>query len=170
MSAVVAFWSVVQTMTRREDFAVDHLEDAGYETFLPKIKIRSPAVKSKIEPLFPGYVFVRIVERWYAAAWAAGVVRLIMAGEHPAHCPDAEITKIMRAIGTNGLVRLPEPQRPDALVKGVPVRILTGSFQGLTAIYAGTSARVREIVLLDLLGQRAVPVELASTDRIVRAA
>jgi transcription antitermination factor NusG len=169
MSAPSHFWAVAVTVTRREGYAADQLERAGFDSFLPKIKIRAENGNWRVEPLFPGYLFVRIVERWYSIAWTNGVTRLIMAGDQPARCPDQEIDKIQHAIGGNGLVRLPPANRPAKCLEGQPVRILTGSFRGLTAIYVGMSARARETVLLDLLGQKQVRVELAEDDRITPA-
>jgi transcription antitermination factor NusG len=170
MTAPMPFWAVAVTVTGRESFAADQLKrTGGFNSFLPKTKSRSENGTWRVESLFPGYLFVRVVERWHSIAWTNGVTRLIMAGDHPARCPDAEITKIRRAIDGNGLVRLPPANRPPKCVAGQPVRILTGSFRGLTAIYAGMSAREREIVLLDLLGQKQMPVELAKGDRIIPA-
>jgi hypothetical protein len=47
-------------------------------------------------------------------------------------------------------------------VKGEPVRILAGPFEGLNAIHSGLSTRAREIILLEMLGgQRRVAIDRA---------
>jgi Transcription termination factor nusG len=54
------YWSVAQCETRRESTAARFLHDQGFVTYLPKIKI----AHKRIVPLFPSYLFVRIVDRW----------------------------------------------------------------------------------------------------------
>jgi hypothetical protein len=49
---------------------------------------------------------VLIVSRWWDARWSAGVRRLVMDGEQPAHVPDAVIAEI-KSREKNGLVELP---------------------------------------------------------------
>ena len=158
------YWAVAQTIADRELLAGHQLARNGYEILAPRAKLAIDG-KTKIAALFPGYLFVRIVnEQWTKARWCQGVLNLIMAGDHPARCPTNEIEKIMRARGKDGLVRLPR-KAADGIAPGATVRILTGSFCGLNAIYRGMSARERTMVLLNLLG-RQVPVELARDDRI----
>lgn len=134
------------------------MTDAGFETFLPRTKLRT----GKTVALFPGYFFCVIDQTWRGVENAIGVVGLVMAGNRPAQCPDREIDKIRSNLNRNGLYRLP-PTMPEgrtiALVAGQYVRIKSGSFRGLSGLYQGQSAREREIVLLELLGRR-VPVEL----------
>jgi transcription antitermination factor NusG len=162
------YWAVAQTIAEREDAVAERLDRAGFETLAPKARFRV-AGQMRVMALFPGYVFLRVIDHWYDARWTIGVTRLIMAGEHPAHLPPYEIEKIQNDTQRNGLVRLPKLPRvpPRTLItEGSTVRILTGSFIGLHAIFQGTSARERIIVLLDLLGQRRFRVELNAEDRI----
>ena len=164
----MSFWAVARTIASRETFAAEKLVRAGYEILAPRAKLSIAGGKLKIGSLFPGYLFVRVFDdRWYDARWCEGVLGLIMAGDRPARCPNVEIEKIMQSTTKDGLVRLPKHKLGGKaeMAKGQNVRILTGSFTGLNAIYQGTSARERIQVLLDLLGRR-VPVELARDDRI----
>ena len=159
----MSYWAVAQTLTDREYTTAALLERSGFDVLAPRARFNA----GRIAALFPGYLFVHVVDRWYSIQWTVGVLRLIMAGDHPAKCPAWEIEKIQRAIGPNGLVRLPkDPRMPPKIVEGSSVRIVTGTFQGLSAIYQGTSPRQRELVLLDLLGQRHVRIELSPDDRI----
>jgi len=142
----MAYWAVARTLVRREAFAASRLEVAGFEVFVPK---------AKSGPLFPGYLFVRIIDRWRIVDRTVGVLGLIKFGDAPAKCPDGEIEALQSRIDSRGLVRLPRtPSRRRPIPPGAKVRI--GAF---TAIYAGMSPRERELVLIDLLG-RQVAVEL----------
>jgi transcriptional antiterminator RfaH len=137
----------------------------GNASYYPRTRMRRAGV-TKIEPLFPGYIFVRIVaDQWSAVRWTIGVVRMLMAGDRPAHLADKVIDELRRN-ESGGFVRLPAP--PGEYRPGQPVRILTGSFRGLVGLYEGQTAQERERVLLDLLG-RMVPVTLERTDRIEAA-
>lgn len=154
----MSYWAVVETEAQQEHVARLLIMRLGYETYLPRIKHRS-----RITPLFPRYLFVRIVDRWYPVRWTPHVLRILMFGECPA--PDAKLESTLMLIRKQeraGLVKLPSAQQV-MLKKGQQVRIVRGSFEGQIAIYDGMSGKDRERVLLNLLGQ-AVPVELPSRD------
>jgi transcription antitermination factor NusG len=151
----MSFWSVVQVESQCEHTVRVLLMRARYETYMPRIKIRS-----RIAPLFPGYLFVRIVDRWYPVIWTVGVVRLLMSGDQPARLPEKAMTEIRkREIG--GFVKLPAPT--NHVRKGQQVRIVSGSFAGQSALCEGMSGKDRVWVLLNLMGQK-VPVELPGRD------
>ncbi len=128
----MAFWSVASTLSKREAFAAERLEDAGFEIFAPKTK-----TKGRIEPLFPGYLFVRIADRWRAVDRTLGVLGLIKFGNAPAKCPDAEVASLRAQIDAQGLVRLPpRPPKPPrrTIPAGAKVKIAAGPFQGVAAL------------------------------------
>jgi transcriptional antiterminator RfaH len=137
------------------------LGHAGYETYCPRVKTRRHG-EIVITPLFAGYIFVRVAERWWEVRWTPGVIRVLMSCGKPAKMPDQFIDDL-RSNERGGFVRLPPP--PTPFLKGSRVRILTGQFRGLVGLYEGQSANERELVLLDLLG-RMVPVLLGETDTI----
>jgi transcription antitermination factor NusG len=150
------YWAVVQTEAQHERLVRLLLMRASYETYMPRIRQRS-----RIALLFPTYLFVRVVARWYPVRWTPGVLHVLMDGERPARLGDDIIDQIRkREVG--GFVRL--PKRPT-LRKGARVRVLSGQFCGHIGLYDGMAAKERERVLLDLLG-RMVPVELARGDRV----
>ena len=135
-------WVVIQTASQREHIVRLLLMRAGYETYAPRIKQRS-----RIAPLFPSYIFVKIVNRWYEVRWTVHVLRIIMAGQQPAPVPEhfmADLRKRER----NGFIQLPLPFKT-----GQKVRISKGNLTGRVGIYAGMSGRQREAILLELMGQ-----------------
>jgi len=138
---------------------VRHLALSAIITFLPYVEVsrRRGYGKTKyLEPLFPGYLFARVapVERvpasWNAVRWAPGVLRILATGSTPVSVPEELIEAIGNRTSEHGFVRLPSP-----LVSGTKVRVCSGPFEDLEAIFdrpLSRSGRVR--VLLELLGQR----------------
>jgi transcriptional antiterminator RfaH len=154
-----AFWSVAQTETNREATAVHFLGQQGFQTYLPKI-----ILKRRIVPLFPSYLFIRVVDHWWSIANTIGVINLLMSGDHPARLKD-EIVSTIKAKEKNGLVKLPEPR---GLKRGDRIRIKQGSFAGHFAIYDGMSGQERSRVLLELLGRK-VTVVINKSDLLLLA-
>jgi transcription antitermination factor NusG len=159
----MSFWAVAQTMANRESFVAERIAEVGFDIFAPMTRQRINGV-SRVVALFPGYLFVRIIDRWRVVTKTAGVLGLVMSGETPARCPEVEIDRI-KSQTRNGLVRLPKPPKSLPLKIGEPVRIVSGSFRGFEAIYDGMSTRDREQVLLNMFG-RETPVELAAGDQL----
>jgi transcriptional antiterminator RfaH len=152
------FWGVVRSLPKREKFAAERLRiDGGFEVFLPLVPTKRASA-----PLFPGYLFVLIVDRWRSINSTLGVLCLVRAGDCPARCPDHEIEALKAMIDKHGYVRLPEgrgsPVRRKIAI-GAKVRITAGPFGGMSGLYAGMSTRERELVLLNMLGgQRLVAI------------
>lgn len=144
------YWAVAQVA---QPLLVDTLlTREGFEVYRPKIRI-----KRRAAPLFPGYIMVRIVVRWYPVRWCPGVVRLLMNGETPAKLADSIVAEL-RAREHRGFVKL--LKEPGAIEPGARVRItMAGNFEGRVGIYQGMSGPQRERVLLEWLGQ-SVPVIL----------
>jgi transcriptional antiterminator RfaH len=152
-----AFWGVVRSLPQRERFASERLVDGGYEVFLPLV-----ATKRASQPLFSGYFFCRIVDRWRAINTTLGVLCLVRVGDCPARCPDRDIANLRAMIDGHGFVRLPEtPAAPirRKIAIGAKVKVTAGPFGGMSGLYAGQSTRERELILLNLLGgQRPVAI------------
>ena len=151
------FWSVVRSLPKREAFAAERLRmDHGFEVFLPLVQ-----TKRASEPLFTGYFFCRIVDRWRSINTTFGVLCLVRVGDCPAKCPDHEIDSLKAMIDGHGYIRLPEaPATPVGrkIAIGAKVRITGGPFGGCRD-FSGQSTRERELVLLNVLGcQRPVAI------------
>jgi transcriptional antiterminator RfaH len=157
-------WYVVQVKPRQEARVVKHLALSAVATFLPFVEVsrRRASRKAKyLEPLFPGYVFTRLapVSRvpalWSLVRWTQGVLRILAVGSTPVPVPEDLIKAIEDRTSEHGFARL-----PSRLVNGVRVRVRSGPFEDLEAVFdrpLSRSGRVR--VLLELLGQR-TPVEI----------
>ena len=154
-----AFWGVVRSLPQREKFASERLVDGGFEVFLPLVQ-----TKRAFAPLFSGYFFVRIIDRWRAINTTFGVLCLVRVGDCPARCPDHEVANLKAMTDAHGYIKLPEG--PGAPVRrkiaiGAAVKVTAGPFGGMSGLYAGQSTRERELILLNLLG-RQTPVTIAA--------
>jgi transcriptional antiterminator RfaH len=156
----MSFWTVIQTETRREFVAAEHLKRAGYEIYVPSLQCRSQGI-DKIVPLFPSYLFTRVeLTNWSPIRWTIAVVRVLMNGEIPAQLPESAMIDIRKREGPDGLIKLPR----RSWIKGqTRLMVIRGSFRGLNAIYQDSSPRERVQVLLSMLG-REVSVELPLRD------
>lgn len=157
-----SYWYAVNTKPRKEDLVHKNLELKNVEVFLPKIEItrrRGAAELKLIEPLFPGYLFVRIVPEPKAIArvnWTPGVRRLLMSGSIPVPVPDEAIELLRWRVGlkTRG-----GPSWEEEFPTGTRVAVEKGPFAGLIGVVERPlpgKARVR--VLLEFL-ERLTPVE-----------
>ena len=154
------YWCCAQIEPYRERLALHCLGLNGFEVYCPRLReqVRNRGGRKIVRTplLFPGYAFVLIVSAWWDARWSAGVRRLVMEGEHPAHVPDAVIAEI-RSRERNGLVELPKPR---GLTPGMRVKVLQGPLREQIGLLAALRPHERVLVLLQLLGGER-PVELA---------
>jgi transcriptional antiterminator RfaH len=156
----MSYWACAQLEANRERLALHCLGLAGYQTYLPRIRIRritqSRKVSVRTSPLFPCYAFVSIELQWHAARWSPGVLRLVLDGDRPAKVPDSVITEL-KGRERNGLVELPVPR---GFRRGDRVRIVHGPLSGLEGLVEGLRPQQRIEILLAVLGR----VELAKGD------
>lgn len=161
---LMAYWAAVKTIGQRESFAAEAVAVRGFEIFLPRVRALV-GVKWKTGPLFPGYIFVRVVDRWRLLERTMRVISVVKTGETPAKCPDAEIGALLERSDPDGIIRLSARPAPQivrrAFAPGEAVTVTGGAFRGFSGLHSGMSVRDREIVLLDVLGGQR-PVEIAS--------
>jgi transcriptional antiterminator RfaH len=149
-------WYVVQAKRHQEERVRAHLAGKALPVFLPLLEVvhryRARRVR-RLEPLFPGYLFVRLdgeAAGWQAVRWSPGVHRILTVADEPVAVPDGIIEAIQARIGTLGFVRPGITYRP-----GSRVRILRGPLAGLDAVFARPMSRTGRVrVLVQLLGGR----------------
>src|SRR5215831_11083716 len=114
-------WSVVQTESQRELVAEGHLKRGGFETYLPRIRIRTHG-RTRNVALFPCYVFAQVGDRWQSARWSIAVIRVCMKADaalqgrpiddlalrQPACVPDEFINVLRKSEDQDGFIRLPK--------------------------------------------------------------
>jgi hypothetical protein len=125
------YWAVARAVPHHDRLAAECVGLAGYETFVPKIRIRVGA-QWRTTPLFVGYFFVRIVDQWRILERTMGVFTVVKNGATPSGCPDAEIVKLIERADA----RPTSPSRHD-FTPGATVAIAGGTLAGFDAIYGG---------------------------------
>jgi transcriptional antiterminator RfaH len=160
----VSYWACAQLEANRERLALHCLGLAGYQTYLPRIRVQRLTQTHKLSvltvPLFPGYAFVLVELQWHAARWSPGVLRLVLDGDRPAKVPD-EVIAGLKGRERNGLIELPAP--PLGFRHGDCVLVKGGPFQDRLGLYAGQAPHERVAVLLTWLGAER-RVELPARD------
>jgi transcriptional antiterminator RfaH len=150
-------WYLVYCKPRQEDAAAGCLEEQGYCVYLPKLKgrrRRAQGMVDVVQPLFPRYLFVAPGDEEQSITpvkYTAGVSKLVRFAIDYVPVP-AGVVDALRACEDpdTGFHRLVAPN----MKPGEPVRIQTGAFAGIDAIFEAQSGRDRIIVLMELLGQK----------------
>ncbi len=96
------------------------------------------------EPLFPGYLFIRldrVEDNWYPIRSTRGVARIVSFGGQPVPVEDALIEQLRW--------RLAQPAAP--FCPGERVRITEGGLQAVEAIFVSQDGEERSVILLRLL-------------------
>lgn len=151
-------WYVVATKTAREGLAQRHLANQNFETFLPlryKSVGRGKQIRTRKEPLFPGYLFIRMDKenvRWRAINGTIGVKYLLTRGEQPVPLPDGFTEMLFENLSEDGTV-----QFFHALKLGTRVEMVAGPFARHIGKLIELDGRGRAGVLLELLSMQ-VPV------------
>ena len=145
------YWCAAQLQPQRDGLALQCLRQAGFETYVPRLREPRTAHGRKVVRtplLFPGYLFVLIELQWHAARWAPGVVRIVLSGGTPAIVPDSVISAL-KAREIRGVIELPRFPKFRA---GDQLQVVSGPFAGQVGLYAGMKPRERVEVLLAILG------------------
>jgi transcriptional antiterminator RfaH len=128
-------WYVVHTQPKAEARALWHLENQGFDGFLPRVaQLRRHArqIKPVLVPLFPRYLFVRFdldATRWRVINGTRGVVSLLANGPCPLPIPEGAVEELLTKCDQRGAVPL---TAIGIFTKGLKVRIKSGTFSGQT--------------------------------------
>ena len=149
-------WYAVHTKARQESVAVDNLRRQAFQICFPQIrsaKRRNGRWQTAVEPLFPGYLFVKMDTLAQSTApirSTRGVIDLIRFGNELCPVPDNVITAISGAHRDEQAPLDPS----DIFISGDRVRFVEGPMAGMTAIFEAKTGAERVLLLMDLLGQR----------------
>jgi transcriptional antiterminator NusG len=144
-------WFALYTKSRHEKLVHRELQKKGLETFLPQRKVtRDWSDRKKIieEPLFKGYLFVRmpLKERWTVLN-TVGAVRFVgkSAGE-PIAVPEKELWVVRKFVEEEIQVD-PFPY----LKEGERVYVRSGPFKGAEGFIVRKDRHCRLVISLDML-------------------
>ena len=142
-------WYALQHKPAQGDRAVQHLQNQDIACFYPKIeveKIKAGKRTKKLEPLFPGYVFVNLEQTdpmWAKLRSTRGVLRIVSFANRPAPIDDEGIAHIK-----NSMEKVAEQ---GGIKPGQPIELDDGPFKGINAIFQAYDGEERAIVLITFM-------------------
>ena len=157
-------WFAVHTRSKCERKVTTQLNDMQIKSFLPSVKeIRSWSDRRKVidQPLFPGYVFVRIPSEdrvRVSVLRINGVVGFVGVQGQGIPIPEAEIESIQTLLSS----RVPFEPYPFLRV-GEKVRIRGGYLDGIEGILAAKNSDQSVVISIDLI-QRSLAVRVSGFD------
>jgi len=149
-------WRAVYCKAREERRAEAHLENQGFEVFLPRVRTRwrrHGHSSVRVEPMFPRYLFVSLAafeDDWSTIRSTRGVSGLVRFGDQFPVVPNDFVAALRDKHATAGAVDITGVQemKPDD-----PVEITDGALAGMRAVFRASSGKERVIVLMSLLNR-----------------
>ena len=154
-SLTMEAWYAIQAKARQEHLAVEHLRRQHYDVYLPLIRLprrRRGTWHQVTEPLFPGYLFVRLNPQRHNTApirSTRGVIGLVRFGGALRPVPDGLVEHLLAArADPDGAI-----SQQHLFQAGDRVEIVSGPLAGLQAIFLAPTGQQRARLLLNLLGR-----------------
>lgn len=151
-------WCVAHTQPSKELLAKQHLQEQGYEVYLPQFKKtrrHARKVEEVLAPLFPRYIFVGMdlsTARWRSINGTRGVSHLLMGDElNPAKISPQIIEDLKAQELGCGVVPI---LSLETFIKGDKVRVLEGVFKDHEATFETLDDKSRVKLLLNFLGRQ----------------
>jgi len=160
-AAVESSWFAVQTFPRYEKKVTAELQEKSVQTFLPLIPAThqwSDRQRLVEEPMFPGYMFVRIVQSLnnrVAILRTKGVARFVGVRGVGIPIPDDQI-ECVQTVLARGMPFGPHPF-PGV---GRRVRIRGGCFDGVEGILTAVNGNQTLVISVELI-QRSIAVRVS---------
>ena len=153
-------WYAIQTRPRFEKKAAAELVRRGITAFLPTVRESrqwSDRTKMIDFPMFPGYLFVRVVPDSrirVAVGSVSGVVGFVGINSKPSAIAAREIEAIQHLVVNN----IPIEGEPF-LKLGQRVRVIGGALNGLEGVVVGTRGKRRLVISISTI-ERSVSVSI----------
>ncbi len=152
--AMARNWFLLTSRPHKDEVAEFHLRNQGYEVYRPlakRLRTQRGKVITKIESLFPRYMFIHlddgVNDNWAPIRSTTGISSFVRFGLEPARVPDELIAslKAQEALFSERSIDL------DRYRAGDKVIITEGPFRGLEAVFQKYDGEERVIVLLEIL-------------------
>lgn len=154
-------WYVLQLKPGQGERALENLQNQDIRCFYPKVtveKIHGGRRQKKLEPLFPGYMFIKMEQTdplWAKLRSTRGVSRVVGFANKPLPLRDDVIDKIRESLDV--------VSEQGGIRQGQTLEISEGPFKGLSAIFQSYDGTERAIVLIEFMQrQQSVKVHLSS--------
>ncbi len=157
-------WYALQHKPAQGDRALTHLQNQDIACFYPKIsveKIKAGKRIKKLEPLFPGYLFVNLEQTdpmWAKLRSTRGVLRIVGFANKPAAISDEVIRHIKESL--DSVAEL------GGIKPGQEVQLNDGPFEGINAVFQAYDGEERAIVMINFMQKQQevrVPVSALKT-------
>lgn len=142
-------WYALQHKPAQGDRALTHLQNQNISCFYPKVtveKIKAGKRTKKLEPLFPGYLFVNLEQTdpmWAKLRSTRGVLRIVGFANKPAAIGDDVIQHIKESLNSVA--------EQGGIKHGQAVQLNEGPFEGINAIFQAYDGEARAIVLINFM-------------------
>lgn len=147
-------WYLVTTKPKQDELAEINLAAQGFKVYRPLCRVLKKCRKAieRMESLFPRYLFVKLDnlgQDWSPIRSTKGVMHMVRFGNYPAKITDdlVDAIKQQEQAVFNGAA-------PVQYKKGDKLRVESGAFYGLDAIFENYDSDERIIVLMNILGQQ----------------
>jgi len=154
-------WYVAYTLPRHEKSVADHLMYRDVETYLPlyaSVRKWNRRYAEVELPLFPGYVFVKmVITDRVRVLTHPGVIRLIGFNGTSVAIPDGEIERL------KSLLAIWKAEPYPYLSIGKRVRIKSGPFANLEGLVIRRKGKMRLVVSLESI-QRSILLEMDAAE------
>jgi transcriptional antiterminator RfaH len=148
-------WYLIMTKPKQDELAESNLKHQGFEVYRPQcrqVKTRRGKKITQLESLFPRYLFIKLddqLQNWSPIRSTKGVLQLVKFGAQAAKVDEILINQLKQ----QEQVALHEASDMP-YKKGDKLRVESGAFYGLEAIFEGYDSDQRIIVLMNILGQQ----------------
>jgi transcription antitermination factor NusG len=169
-ASATPLWYAIYTRPRWEKKVHRQLEEEGIESYLPLNIVHrkyTDRVKKVQEPLFRGYIFVRITpQQATTVRYIYGVLNFVYWLGKPAIIRQVEIEAIKRFLGHHTDIHV-LPARKKHIVVGDEVRITAGLMMGKAARVGKLINKKLVELHIDSIGQRLVAtVDIAQVEKL----
>jgi transcriptional antiterminator RfaH len=129
-------WYVVATKPRNEERAANNLEQGQIEVLAPKLRIRKfkeGQFHGVIEPMFPGYIFVRFhpIDEFRLVKYTRGIKTIVNFGGHIVPVNDGMIAYIRSRLEEDGVATV----QGRKFQEGEKILIKDGPFKNLSGVF-----------------------------------
>lgn len=142
-------WYAIQYRPSQGERALHHLQNQQIHCFYPKVRvenIRGGKRATKLEPLFPGYIFINLEKsdpQWAKLRSTRGVLRVVRFAQKPAAIADDVIEHVKASLEV--------VEEQGGIQSGQSVRLSEGAFEGLDAVFQAYDGEERAVVLINFM-------------------
>jgi transcriptional antiterminator RfaH len=150
MAVAASGWYVIQCKAREDGRALEHLQRQAFCCFAPTLRVEKLRQGRRIavqEPMFPGYLFVKLDEvngNWHRIRSTRGVLKLVHFNDRLVPIEDRIIDRIRERLAVH------QPCVPY-LKPGERVVITEGAFSDVDAIFLANDGSDRVMLLMNIL-------------------